>query len=88
MHVHTNHPGLAFEKALTFGSLSRMKVDNMREEHEERLIKDAEKLAREQKAQAKAVEPEPAAEHKKYGFIAVSCGEGLSEILKGSERTT
>ncbi|WP_352427808.1 DAK2 domain-containing protein [Enterocloster asparagiformis] len=83
VHVHTNHPGLAFEKALTFGSLSRMKVDNMREEHEERLIKDAEKLAREQKAQAKAVEPEPAAEHKKYGFIAVSCGEGLSEIFKG-----
>lgn len=83
VHVHTNHPGLAFEKALTFGSLSRMKVDNMREEHEERLIKDAEKLAREQKAQAKAVEPEPAAERKKYGFIAVSCGEGLSEIFKG-----
>ena len=83
VHVHTNHPGLAFEKALTFGSLSRMKVDNMREEHEERLIKDAEKLAREQKDQAKAVEPEPAAEHKKYGFIAVSCGEGLSEIFKG-----
>ena len=83
VHVHTNHPGLAFEKALTFGSLARMKVDNMREEHEERLIKDAEKLAREQKAQAKAVEPEPAAEHKKYGFIAVSCGEGLSEIFKG-----
>ena len=85
VHVHTNHPGLAFEKALTFGSLSRMKVDNMREEHEERLIKDAEKLAREQKAQAKekAAEPEPAAEHKKYGFIAVSCGEGLSEIFKG-----
>lgn len=83
VHVHTNHPGLAFEKALTFGSLSRMKVDNMREEHEERLIKDAEKLAREQKAQAKAVEQEPAAEHKKYGFIAVSCGEGLSEIFKG-----
>ena len=85
VHVHTNHPGLAFEKALTFGSLSRMKVDNMREEHEERLIKDAEKLAREQKAQAKekAAEPKPAAEHKKYGFIAVSCGEGLSEIFKG-----
>ena len=83
VHVHTNHPGLAFEKALTFGSLSRMKVDNMREEHEERLIKDAEKLAREQKAQAKTVEPESAAEHKKYGFIAVSCGEGLSEIFKG-----
>ena len=87
VHVHTNHPGLAFEKALTFGSLSRMKVDNMREEHEERLIKDAEKLAREQKAQEKekekAAEPEPAAEHKKYGFIAVSCGEGLSEIFKG-----
>ena len=48
VHVHTNHPGLAFEKALTFGALSRMKIDNMREEHQEKLIKDAQKLAREQ----------------------------------------
>ncbi len=84
VHVHTNHPGLAFEKALTYGSLSRMKVDNMREEHQERLIKDAEKLAREQKAQdEQRTAGEAEAEHKKYGFIAVSCGEGLSEIFKG-----
>lgn len=74
VHVHTNHPGLAFEKALTFGSLSRMKVDNMREEHQERLIKDAEKLAEEQKKE------EP---RKPFGFIAVSVGEGLSEIFRG-----
>ena len=46
VHVHTNHPGLAFEKALTYGSLSRMKIDNMREEHRERVIMDAERLAR------------------------------------------
>ena len=45
VHVHTNHPGQAFEKGLTYGSLSRMKVDNMREEHEEKLIKDASKIA-------------------------------------------
>ena len=87
VHVHTNHPGLAFEKALTFGSLSRMKIDNMREEHQERLIKDAEKLAKEQKeaAQMAADTPQEAApaENKKYGFIAVSSGEGLSEIFKG-----
>ncbi len=84
VHVHTNHPGLAFEKALTYGSLSRMKVDNMREEHQERLIKDAEKLAREQKARdEQRTAGEAEAEHKKYGFIAVSCGEGLSEIFKG-----
>lgn len=84
VHVHTNHPGLAFEKALTFGSLSRMKVDNMREEHQERLIKDAEKLAREQKARdEERAAGEAAVEHKKYGFIAVSCGDGLSEIFKG-----
>ena len=48
IHVHTNHPGLAFEKGLTYGSLSRMKVDNMREEHEERVIQDSERLAKEQ----------------------------------------
>ena len=50
VHVHTNHPGLAFEKALAFGSLSRMKIDNMREEHQERVIQDSERLAREQAA--------------------------------------
>lgn len=49
VHVHTNDPGLAIQKALTFGSLSRMKIDNMREEHQERLIKDAEKLAKKRK---------------------------------------
>ena len=54
VHVHTNHPGLAFEKALTYGSLSRMKVDNMREEHQERLIQNAEKVAKEQKAAEEA----------------------------------
>ena len=51
VHVHTNHPGQAFERALTYGALSRMKIDNMREEHQEKLIKDAEKLAREQDKQ-------------------------------------
>ena len=74
VHVHTNHPGLAFEKGLTFGSLTRMKVDNMREEQQERVIANAEKAAMEQ---AKKDEPK-----KKYGFISVSAGEGLSEIFK------
>lgn len=88
IHVHTNHPGLAFEKGLTYGSLSRMKIDNMREEHEERVIQDSERLAREQ-AQADAAKQEEeeksqeSAERKEYGFIAVSCGDGLSEIFKG-----
>ena len=87
IHVHTNHPGLAFEKGLTYGSLSRMKVDNMREEHEERVIQDSERLAKEQAQddaakQEEAKEQEPA-ERKEYGFIAVSCGDGLSEIFKG-----
>ena len=85
IHVHTNHPGLAFEKGLTYGSLSRMKIDNMREEHEERVIQDSERLAKEQ-AQADTVkqeEKEEPEERRKYGFIAVSCGDGLSEIFKG-----
>ena len=51
-HVHTNDPGLVLQKALTFGSLSRIKIDNMREEHQEKLIKDAEKLAKEQEKEA------------------------------------
>lgn len=69
VHVHTNHPGLAFEKALTYGSLSRMKVDNMREEHEEKLLKE--------------MELEKQQPRKKSGFIAVSIGDGLGEIFKG-----
>ena len=77
VHVHTNHPGQAFERALTYGQLSRMKIDNMREEHQEKLIKDAEKLAAAQKEKEKAKEP-----RKKVGFIAVSIGEGLNEIFK------
>ena len=85
IHVHTNHPGLAFEKGLTYGSLSRMKIDNMREEHEERVIQDSERLAKEQ-AQADTVKQEAKEEpeeRREYGFIAVSCGDGLSEIFKG-----
>lgn len=78
VHVHTNQPGEAFTKALTFGSLSRMKVDNMREEHHERLIQNAEKKAKEQAAAAKKKE-EP---RKENGFIAVSVGEGLDEVFK------
>ncbi len=77
VHVHTNHPGLAFEKALTFGALSRMKIDNMREEHQEKLIKDAEKLAREQEEKETASQPQ-----KDVGFISVSVGKGLTEIFK------
>ena len=80
VHVHTNHPGLAFEKALTFGSLSRMKVDNMREEHHERLIRNAEQVAAEQK---KEEEERKKKARKPYGFIAVSMGDGLGEIFKG-----
>ncbi len=85
VHVHTNHPGQAFEKALTYGPLSNMKVDNMRLEHEEKLIKDAEKVAAMQREEeAKALAEEEAAKEppKKIGFISVSIGEGLSEIFR------
>ena len=83
IHVHTNDPGLAIQKALTYGQLSKMKIDNMREEHQEKLIKDAEKLAKEQEEQEKKDAAEKAAkERKKYGFISVSVGEGLSTLFK------
>lgn len=82
VHVHTNDPGLAIQKALTYGSLSRMKIDNMREEHQERLIQNAEQEALRQKAgeQEKKESQEP---RKANGFIAVSVGEGLGEIFRG-----
>lgn len=88
VHVHTNDPGLAIQKALTYGSLSRMKIDNMREEHEEKLIKDAEKKAAMEKELEKetqtAMEAQVKEEPRKpYGFIAVSIGEGFGDIFKG-----
>ena len=75
VHVHTNDPGLAIQKALTYGALTRMKIDNMREEHQERLFKDAEKLAKQQ-AQEQQAPP------KDVGFIAVSVGDGIAEIFR------
>ena len=77
VHVHTNDPGLAIQKGLSLGSLSRMKIDNMREEHNERLIRNASQIAAEE--QRKKAEP---AEKKLYGFLAVSAGEGLDHIFK------
>ena len=86
VHVHTNHPGLAFEKGLTYGSLSRMKIDNMREEHHERLIQNASNVAQTPETPAEAKKEEAPASNeprKPYGFIAVSIGKGLGEIFKG-----
>ena len=80
VHVHTNQPGEAFTRALTYGSLSRMKVDNMREEHHERLIKNAEKKAKELEEARKKEEP-----RKEAGFMAVAVGEGISEIFKSMD---
>lgn len=77
VHVHTNDPGLAIQKALTYGQLTRMKIDNMREEHHERVIQEAEKLA----AQENVKKQEPK-ERKKIGFIAVSIGTGMNEIFR------
>ena len=88
-HVHTNDPGLALQKALTFGSLSKIKIDNMREEHQEKLIKDSQKLAAQQKAEEEAYEAAQADEKtnnmpaKEMGFVSVSIGEGMNEVFRG-----
>ena len=83
IHVHTNDPGLAIQKALTYGQLSKMKIDNMREEHQEKLIRDAEKLAEEQaKEEAAYEEKKPTEPRKAMGFITVSIGAGMNEIFK------
>ena len=81
IHVHTNDPGLAIQKALTFGALTKIKIDNMREEHEEKLIKEAAKIAEEEAK--KAAEAKKAEPRKEMGFISVSIGEGVGEIFKG-----
>lgn len=78
VHVHTNDPGLAITRALTYGSLTRMKIDNMREEHQEKVIREAEKQAAAQK-EKKAAKP---AELKETGFISVSIGDGIADIFR------
>ena len=84
VHVHTNDPGLAIQKGLSYGSLTSMKIDNMREEHHEKVIKDAEKMAAKQAEEAKAAKAAKADEPRKpTGFIAVSIGDGMNEILQG-----
>ncbi len=90
VHVHTNDPGLAIQRALTYGSLSKIKIDNMREEHQEKLIKDAEKEAAKQKAadekrrsQQDALVQNAQQPKKEIGFVSVSIGEGINEIFKG-----
>lgn len=86
VHVHTNHPGQAIERALTYGSLSRLKIDNMREEHNERLIQNAQLEASgagHSEAESASAAPKTDDSRKPYGFIAVSIGEGLGEIFKG-----
>ena len=93
IHVHTNDPGKALQKGLEIGSLSRIKIDNMREEHRERLFKDSLKLAREQKEAAQKTASSSTAaglapagentERKPFGFISVSAGDGLKEIFEG-----
>ena len=82
VHVHTNDPGLAIQRALQYGGLSRMKIDNMRLEHEEKLIKDASKIAAEEAKKEKNLSAPKEGPHKEMGFIAVSAGEGLSEIFQ------
>ncbi len=81
VHVHTNHPGLAFEKGLTFGALTRMKIDIMREEHQEKLAREGKKP--EAQAPKQAAETKPAEPAKEYGFISVTIGEGINEIFEG-----
>ena len=86
VHVHTNHPGRAFEKGLEYGQLTRMKVDNMREEHEEKLFNsDVVRAAREEEEKRKAKEEENArnVEKKESAFVAVTIGDGLTELFRG-----
>ncbi len=75
VHVHTNDPGLAIQRALKYGALSNMKIDNMRLEHQEKLFNEAQKQ--------KNAESDKPMERKPAGFVAVSIGDGMNEIFKG-----
>ncbi|WP_099208923.1 DAK2 domain-containing protein [Urinicoccus timonensis] len=75
-HIHTNHPGKALEYAVELGQLKDIKIDNMRFQHEEVLLKDELEEMRSQQVES------PQQKDKDYGFVAVSMGEGLSEIFK------
>ena len=94
IHVHTNHPGQAFEKGLEYGQLTRCKIDNMREEHSERVSMENEKkklaqqdeafeqLKAERKTSGPVKEEAPKNTVKeKYGIISVATGDGISEIF-------
>ncbi|MCI5883840.1 MAG: DAK2 domain-containing protein [Eubacterium sp.] len=82
IHVHTNDPGLAIQKGLTYGELTRMKIDNMREEHNERVIMSAEKAVQETaKEELEKMESAQEKPRKPEGFICVSAGTGLREIF-------
>ena len=78
VHVHTNDPGLAIQKALKYGALSNMKIDNMRLEHQEKLFK----MSKQEEKAAKEEDDLPGPK-KDVGFIAVSVGEGIAGIFKG-----
>jgi hypothetical protein len=80
VHVHTNDPGLAIQKALKYGALSNMKIDNMRLEHQEKLFKMSQK---EEEKEQDETEKELQMPKKDVGFIAVSVGKGINEILRG-----
>ncbi len=80
IHVHTENPGLALQKALTLGYLSNLKIENMRIQHTEQLIKHGHEIAAQQ-AEVKA-EPERPMEKKENGFVAVSAGQGIENVFK------
>lgn len=82
VHVHTNDPGMAIQKALSYGSLTSMKIDNMREEHHEKLIRDASQIAMGEEPAVEAAQIQPPQPRKETGFIAVAAGDGLAEIFK------
>lgn len=83
IHVHTDHPGLAIEKALSIGSLSGLKIDNMREQHTNRIDFTAKTPAAVQVAPKMQKEEKNAGQlQKSIGFVSISAGRGLSDIFK------
>ena len=76
VHIHTNDPGKVLSNAVQYGELSKIKIDNMREEHREVLA-----LKNEEAASDIQEEVAPA-ESKKYAFISVAMGDGITRVLK------
>ncbi len=82
VHVHTDHPGNAIEKALTFGPLVKLKIENMCDQHERAKHESANASKKSPKNEDRTETIKSVTPEKHYGFVSVAAGDGLSELFR------